>query len=144
MDMEFSKLERMVGIFVIGVSMLLMATLVIIGRGKDWFETYITYTTSFNESYNLQENAAVKLFKADIGKIKHISLERDRVRVKLVDPAKICFANTTGRRGRGGKVPTFIGSEYISIIPGSAQAPLIAEQGEIPSQEKAVHRRYPN
>jgi phospholipid/cholesterol/gamma-HCH transport system substrate-binding protein len=135
MEMEFSRLERLVGMFVIGVSVLLLSTLVIIGRGKDWFETYITYYTTFNESYNLQENAAVKLFKTDIGKVKKITLEKDRVRVKLV------IQEQYASRIRQDAVavvesPTLIGSEYISIIPGSAQSPLIPEQGEIPSKEK--------
>jgi len=135
MDMEFSKLERVVGTFVIGVSMLLIATLVIIGRGKDWFETYITFYTTFKESYNLQENAAVKLFKADIGRVNSITLERDRVRVKLIILEK--YASRI-RQDAVAVVesPTLIGSEYISIIPGSAESPLIPEQGEIPSQEK--------
>jgi phospholipid/cholesterol/gamma-HCH transport system substrate-binding protein len=135
MDMEFSRLERLVGIFIIGVSMLLLSTLVIIGRGKDWFETYITYYATFNESYNLQENAAVKLFKADIGTVKKITLEKDRVRVKLA------IQEQYASRIRQDAVavvesPTLIGSEYISIIPGSSQSPLIPEQGEIPSREK--------
>ena len=135
MDMEFSRLERLVGIFIIGVSMLLLSTLVIIGRGKDWFETYITYYATFNESYNLQENAAVKLFKADIGTVKKITLEKDRVRVKLA------IQEQYASRIRQDAVavvesPTLIGSEYISIIPGSSQSPLIPEQGEIRSREK--------
>jgi phospholipid/cholesterol/gamma-HCH transport system substrate-binding protein len=135
MDMEFSRIERMVGVFVIGVSMLLLATLVVIGRGKDWFETYITYYTTFNESYNLQENAAVKLFKTDIGLVKRIKLEKNRVRVKLI------IQEQYASRIRQDAVavvesPTLIGSEYISIIPGSTQSPLIPEQGEIPSREK--------
>jgi phospholipid/cholesterol/gamma-HCH transport system substrate-binding protein len=135
MDMEFSRIERLVGMFIIGVSMLLLATLVIIGRGKDWFETYITYYTTFNESYNLQENAAVKLFKADIGVVKKITLEKNRVRVKLVIQQR--YASRV-RQDAVAVVesPTLIGSEYISIIPGSAQSPLIPEQGEIPSREK--------
>jgi phospholipid/cholesterol/gamma-HCH transport system substrate-binding protein len=135
MDMEFSRLERVVGTFVIGVSILLIATLVVIGRGKDWFETYITFYTTFNESYNLQESAAVKLFKADIGRVKSITLERDRVRVKLIILEK--YASRI-RQDAVAVVesPTLIGSEYISIIPGSPQSPLIPEQGEIPSKEK--------
>ena len=135
MEMEFSRLERLVGMFVIGVSILLLSTLVIIGRGRDWFETYIPYYTTFNESYNLQENAAVKLFKTDIGKVKKITLEKDRVRVKLVIQAQ--YASRI-RQDAVAMVesPTLIGSEYISIIPGSAQSPLIPEQGEIPSKEK--------
>jgi phospholipid/cholesterol/gamma-HCH transport system substrate-binding protein len=32
--------------------------------------------------------------------------------------------------------PTLIGSEYISIIPGSKDAPLIPQEGEIPSRAK--------
>jgi phospholipid/cholesterol/gamma-HCH transport system substrate-binding protein len=135
MDMTFSRMERVVGIFIIGVSVLLFSTLVFIGRGKDWFETYITYYTTFNESYNLQENAAVKLYKADIGKVKKITLEKDRVRVKLA------IQQQYASRIRQDAVavvesPTLIGSEYISIIPGSAQLALIPEQGEIPSREK--------
>lgn len=135
MEMEFSRLERAVGTFVIGVSMLLIASLVIIGRGKDWFETYITFYTTFKESYNLQENAAVKLFKADIGRVKSITLEKDKVLVKL----KILEKYATRIRQDAIAVvesPTFIGSEYISILPGSPQSPLIPEQGEIPSKEK--------
>lgn len=135
MEMDFSRMEKVVGAFVIGVILLLMATLVIIGRGKDWFEPYITYTTSFNESYNLQENASVKLFRTDIGKVTDIILEKTRVRVKLAILEK--YAS----RIREDAVaivesPTLIGSEYISIIPGSPDAPLIASGGEIASREK--------
>ncbi len=135
MEMEFSRLERLVGAFVIFVSMLLMVTLVVIGRGKDWFETYITYYATFKESYNLQENAAVKLFKTDIGKVKDITLQKDRVRVKLA------IHERYASRIRQDSIavvesPTLIGSEYVSIIPGSPQSPRIPERGEIPSREK--------
>ena len=135
MEMEFTRLEKVVGTFIIGVTLLLMTTLVVIGRGKDWFESYRTYYTTFNETYNLQENASVKLFKADIGKVKQISLENNRVRVKLL------ILDRYASRIRQDAVavvesPTLIGSEYISVIPGSQNAPLIAENGEIPSREK--------
>jgi phospholipid/cholesterol/gamma-HCH transport system substrate-binding protein len=135
MEMQFTKLERVVGIFIIGVTLLLMTTLVIIGRGKDWFEKYTPFYTTFNETYNLQENAAVKLFKADIGKVKSITLEKNRVRVKLL------ILDQYSSRIRQDALavvesPTLIGSEYISIIPGSQDAPLIETNGEIPSREK--------
>lgn len=135
MEMEFSRLERIVGTFIIGVSMLLMTTLIIIGRGKDWFETYNIYYTTFSESYNLQENAAVKLFKADIGKVKKIVVEKDRVRVKLAILEK--YASRI-RQDTLATVesPTFIGSEYISIIPGTTESPMIPDQGNVPSREK--------
>ncbi len=135
MEVDYNKKEKIVGTFVIGIVILLFAMLIIIGRGKDWFKTYITYYTTFDESYNLSENAAVKLYKADIGKVKKITLTEDKVRVELV------ILEDYSSRIRSDSVaivdsPTFIGSEYISIIPGSADAPLIEKGGEIPSREK--------
>jgi len=135
MEVDYNKKEKIVGTFVIGIVILLFAMLIIIGRGKDWFKTYITYYTTFDESYNLSKNAAVKLYKADIGKVKKITLAEDKVRVELV------ILEDYLSRIRSDSVaivdsPTFIGSEYISIIPGSADAPLIEKGGEIPSREK--------
>lgn len=135
MEVDYNKKEKIVGTFVIGIVVLMLAMLIIIGRGKDWFKTYVTYYTTFDESYNLKENAAVKLYRADIGKVKKIILAEDKVRVKLV------ILEDYSSRIRSDSVaivdsPTFIGSEYISIIPGSADTPLIEEGGEIPSRGK--------
>ena len=135
MEIDYNKKEKIVGTFVIGIIVLMLAMLIIIGRGKDWFKTYITYYTTFEESYNLKENAAVKLYKADIGKVKKITLAEDKVKVKLL------ILEDYSSRIRSDSVaivesPTFIGSEYIAIIPGSTDAPLIQESGEIPSKEK--------
>ena len=135
MEVDYNKKEKIVGTFVIGIVVIMLAMLIIIGRGKDWFKTYITYYTTFDESYNLREDAAVKLYKADIGKVKKITLAEDKVKVELV------ILEDYSSRIRSDSVaivdsPTFIGSEYISIIPGSADAPLIKEGGKIPSREK--------
>ncbi|MCK4466739.1 MAG: MCE family protein [Desulfobacterales bacterium] len=135
MNLDFSKKEKTVGTFIICIIVILLTTVVIIGRGKDWFKTYITYYTSFDESYNLTEDAAVKLFKANIGKVKKIILVENRVKVKLA------ILEEYSSRIRSDSVaivesPTFIGSEYISIKPGSADSPLIPEGGEINSTAK--------
>ena len=135
MDLDFSKKEKIVGTFIIFIVVILLTTVVIIGRGKDWFKTYITYYTTFDESYNLKEDAAVKLFKADIGKVKKIILVENRVKVNLA------ILEEYSSRIRSDSVasvesPTFIGSEYISIKPGSADSPLIPKGGEINSTSK--------
>ena len=135
MDTTFSNMEKMVGAFVIGVAALLIATVIMIGRGKDWFEKYVTYYTNFNESYNLQENAEVKLFKANIGKVVDITLENNRVRVSLAILEKYA-ARIRQDAVAIVESPTLIGSEYISIIPGSSDAPLVVAGGEVPSREK--------
>ncbi len=135
MELNFSKTEKLVGAFVTGVIIMVLATVVVIGRGKDWFEDRVTFYTTFNESYNLQSNAAVKLFKADIGKVSKISLLENKVRVKLE------ILDKYASRIRYDSVaivdsPTFIGSEHISILPGKPDSPRIPEGGEITSREK--------
>lgn len=135
MESSYTSAEKSVGLFVVGITVLLVATVVILGRGKDWFAEEVTFYTSFKESYNLQVNAAVKLFKADIGKVKRISLGEDNVNVQMAILAR--YAS----RIRHDSVavvdsPTLIGSEYISIVPGAPDAPKIPVGGMIPSMEK--------
>lgn len=135
MELVFSKKEKIVGAFIIGILILLLTTVILIGRGKDWFKRYFTYYTTFNETYNLQENAAVKLYNAEIGKVKKITLAGDKVKVKLVILEQYASRIKTDTIAVV-KSPTFIGSEYVAIIPGTSGAPLIPEGGEIPSMEK--------
>lgn len=135
MEMKFTRRERIVGLFMVGVALLLLATVFLVGRGKDWFKTYVTYYTVFNESYNLNVNAAVKLSKADIGKVKSISLVEDKVKVELAilkDYASRLRADSVATV----ESPTFIGSEYVSIKPGSAKADLLQPGSEIRSTAK--------
>ncbi|MFB3924894.1 MAG: MlaD family protein [Syntrophales bacterium] len=135
MELNFSKREKIVGLFMIGIALLLLATVFAIGRGKDWFKSYVHYYTVFDESYNLNVNAAVKLSKADIGKVKKISLYGDRVKVEIA-VLKDYSSRIRADSQAAVESPTLIGSEYVSIKPGSPKAPAIAPGGEIPSRAK--------
>lgn len=135
METRYTRAEKSVGVFVVAIAILLLTTVVMLGRGKDWFAEEVTFYTTFKESYNLQVNAAVKLFKADIGKVERISLGEDNVEVQLAILAR--YASRI-RKGSVASVdsPTLIGSEYISIVPGPPNAAKIAPGGAIPSVEK--------
>ena len=134
MEITYSRKEKIVGIFVISIALLLLSAIIVIGRGKNWFENYNTYYTTFNESYNLKVGADVKLFKTNIGKVKDLTVE-DKVRVKLVILEKYKSRIRTNTLATV-ESPTLIGSEYISIIPGSADAPLLPQEGDISSKAK--------
>ena len=134
MEITYSSKEKIVGIFVISIALLLLSAIIVIGRGKNWFENYNTYYTTFNESYNLKVGADVKLFKTNIGKVKDLTVE-DKVRVKLVILEKYKSRIRTNTLATV-ESPTLIGSEYISIIPGSADAPLLPQEGDISSKAK--------
>ncbi|MBW1743950.1 MAG: MCE family protein [Deltaproteobacteria bacterium] len=135
MQISFDVKEKIVGAFLVGVVILLLTIVVMIGRGKDWFRSYVTYYTVFDQAYNLNENARVTLFKADIGKVRNVKLEGNKVRVELG------ILQHYAQRIRMDSVatvesPTLIGSEYVSITPGSPDAPAIPKDGTIPSKEK--------
>jgi phospholipid/cholesterol/gamma-HCH transport system substrate-binding protein len=135
MDIAFSRIEKLVGLFVVGITILLVFTIVMVGRGKDWFADYVTYHTVFDESYNLQTNAAVKLYKADIGRVREITVMEDKVRIKLAILAKYRSRIRTDTVAVV-ESPTLIGSEYISIVPGSNTTQLLEKNAEIPSRAR--------
>jgi phospholipid/cholesterol/gamma-HCH transport system substrate-binding protein len=135
MQISFDAKEKIVGAFLVIVVVFLLTIVVMVGRGKDWFRAYVTYYTVFSEAYNLHKDARVKLFKADIGKVRSVRLEGDKVRVELgilQDYAPRIRTDSVATV----ESPTLIGSEYVSIKPGSAQAPPIPKRGVIPSKEK--------
>nr|HID58564.1 MCE family protein [Desulfobacterales bacterium] len=135
MKLDFSKKERLVGAFMAGVIILLFVTTVMIGKGKDWFKSYVRYYTIFDESYNLSQNAVVKLYKTDIGKVTKITLVGDKVKVEMAILEEYASRIRTDSVATV-ESPTFIGSEYVSIKPGSKEAPPIPEGGLIPSRAR--------
>ncbi len=135
MRISFDTREKIVGAFMVIMMILLLSIVVMIGRGKDWFKAYITYYTVFDEAYNLSEDAQVKLYKADIGKVESVKLEGDKVKVELAilkDYAPRIKTDSVATV----ESPTLIGSEYVSIKPGSPEALPLAEKATIPSQAK--------
>ncbi len=134
MILSFNTKEKIVGTFIITVFILLLSMVVIIGRGKDWFRKNIIFHASFSESYNLDINASVKLFNADIGKVKKITLDGDRVKVTLA------IFEEYAQRIKSDSVATvdgisYIGKKYISIKPGSENANTLKIGGNIKTVE---------
>ncbi len=135
MKISFDAKEKIVGTFMVIMVILLLTVVVMIGRGKDWFKTYVTYYTVFDEAYNLSQDARVKLFKADIGKVQSVRLVGNKVKVELA------ILQDYAPRIRMDSVatvesPTFIGSEYVSIKPGTPEAAPIPRNGTVPSKAK--------
>lgn len=134
MILYFNTKEKIVGTFIISVFILLLSMVVLIGRGKDWFRKNIDYRATFSESYNLDTSASVKLLNADIGKVKKIVLEGNRVEVTLA------IFEEYAPRIRTDSVATvdgisYIGKKYISIKPGSQAAEELEPGGVIKTLE---------
>jgi len=135
MELKFSRMDRVVGIFIIVVLALTVGSVVLIGRGKDWFRPTVTYYAEFKENYNLAPGSPVKLYKADIGKVRSVVLVGDAVRVRLSIFEEY---NTRFREDTVVTVesPTLIGSEYVAVRPGKPESRLIEPGGTVKSEEK--------
>ena len=76
MELNYTKREKLAGLFVLITAILFLMAIVMVGRGKGWFKRHTTYYTTFNESYNLKEGADVKLLETKIGRVQEISLKK--------------------------------------------------------------------
>jgi len=135
MDLDFSSKEKIVGAFTIGIIILVLATVILIGRGKDWFRASVVFYATFSESYNLKKNAAVKMYSTDIGLVKDISLAGEKVKLTLKiykDFAPRIKSNAIASV----ESPTLIGDEFVSIKPGSHDFPLLPPDSEIQTMAK--------
>ena len=135
MDLEFKRKEKVVGFFLLTICLLVFIAFTFLGRAKGWFKDYVEYYTILNETYNLQNGAPVKLYNAQIGKIKKIELVEDKVRVTL-----LIVEDYANRIRTSSYVtvqsPTFIGSEYLALITNDKTSPMILERDQIPAVEK--------
>ena len=142
MKLEYSTMEKVVGGFILLTLLICLFTVAVVGRGKNWFRKHVTYYTTFKEGYNLSSGSRVKLFGTDVGQVTEVVLTEDnKVRVRL----RILAGYASRVRGDSTAIvesPTFIGSEYIAITPGSKTAASIPPEGEIPSKERKTLSEY--
>ncbi len=142
MMLKFGAKDQLVGIFIVITLFILTGAIVFIAQGKDWFKKHEQYHTFFKEGYNLSPGSRVTLYHTKIGKVMKVGLTEDnRVRVDLKILAK--YASKI-REDTIATVesPTFIGSEYIAILPGTTQSPLLPQGAEIISTEKKAISDY--
>ena len=135
MDTRFARREKAVGTFLIIIALTVLITLLIIGRGKDWFETYANYYTIFNDSYNLKEGSPVKM-NTEIGKVKAITPFEDKVKVEMTVLQDYAHRIRTDSIAVVQTTAIVYGTDFVSIKQGSDDSEVLAEGGMIASIEK--------
>ncbi len=135
MEIKYNKREKIVGFFIISLISLLLICIVLLSRGQNWFKESVVYYTMFDESYNLKKDSAVKMFKADIGKIENIVIVEDKVKIKLAIYKEFSSRIRVDAEAAVAS-PTFIGGEYVAIVPGQKTSPVLDEGKTIRSIQK--------
>ncbi|MCL4502195.1 MAG: MlaD family protein, partial [Deltaproteobacteria bacterium] len=137
MEEGFTRKEKLVGLFLLVMIILIKITLLVIAQGKGWFQSQTTYYIYFKQGYNLRQGSLVKMFNTEIGKVTNIEFKRkeDENQVEITirvlkEKAKLIRTDSVAEV----IAPTLIGSEYIEISPGSSGYPQVRAAGTIASQ----------
>ncbi len=136
MSVPYTRREKMAGLFLLAGLGLIFFSAVLVGGGRDWFRSYYAYYAVYNDGYGLSPGVKVKFLRTDVGLVTRLELtENNKVKVHLSILAE--FAD----RIRGDSVaavasPTFIGSEYVDILPGTVKSLPIPRGGQIPAIER--------
>jgi len=142
MSLPYTRREKIAGLFFLfGLGLIFMGA-VIVGGGRDWFRTYNTYYALFNDGYGLSPGVKVKFLRTDVGLVTRLELtDNNKVKVHM------SILNEYADRIKSDSVaavasPTFIGSEYVDIIPGSVRTAAIPKGGQIPAVERKSLEDY--
>lgn len=142
MSLPYTRREKLAGLFcLVGLGLIFLGA-VIVGGGRDWFRSYYTFYALYNDGYGLSPGVKVKLRRTDIGLVTRMELtENNKVKVHLAILAEYADRIKTDSVATIGS-PTFIGSEYVDILPGSAKTTPIPRGGQIPAQERKSLEDY--
>lgn len=141
----YTRAEKLGGFFLL-LSLLSAAVMIlVIGQGRGWFARHHVYLVRLPQSYNLQPGAAVRMFNTDIGKVTNLRIARLREENQVVVTLLVKAEYSDLIRLDSVAVvesPTILGSEYLSISPGTYGYPPIEPYGTIPSRAKKTLADY--
>ena len=142
MSIPYTRHEKLAGLFLLAALVLIFLGAVIVGGGRDWFRSYNTYYALYNDGYGLSPGVKVKFLRTDVGLVTRLELtENNKVKVHM------SILSEYAARIKSDSIatvasPTFIGSEYIDIIPGSQFTSPVPKGGQIPAMERKSLEDY--
>jgi len=142
MNAPYTPREKLAGLFLLAGLAAGFVITVVVGGGYDWFRRYNRYYAIFNNGYGLEPGVKVKFLRTDIGLVTRLELT-DNNKVKVHLSIRSDFADRLKTDSVANiNSPTFIGSEFIDILPGSPRTAMIPEGGQIPAVERKSLSEY--
>ncbi|MDR1487776.1 MAG: MlaD family protein [Deltaproteobacteria bacterium] len=133
MNLPYSAAEKLAGLMLLLSFGFIVTAMVILGLGKDLFQSYTNYFALYHEGYGILPGVKVKFLRTDIGVVKRLEITETN-NVKIYFSVRSEFASRIrGDSQANINSPTLIGSEYIEIVPGSPESLPIPEGGQVPA-----------
>jgi phospholipid/cholesterol/gamma-HCH transport system substrate-binding protein len=124
MAARFKNLEKIVGVFLTVVILVIIAVIVIIGREQRWFEKQKIYSTKFFRGEGLSPGMSVGIKGIQIGEVKTVYLNEDN----WIEVTFSVYEEYADRIRKDSVVrinAPLIGSKMLEIIPGGKDMPVL-------------------
>jgi phospholipid/cholesterol/gamma-HCH transport system substrate-binding protein len=134
MSFKFKHLEKIVGVFLTVVLLIVIAVIVFIGREQRWFEKYYEFTTTFKTGENISPGTQVRIKGIQTGEVKSVFLTEDN----LIEVTFSIYQEYVGRIRKDSIVKRrapLIGTKFLEIIPGGKNMPILASGSYVWSED---------
>ena len=135
MPFKFKHLEKIVGVFLTLVILIIVAVIVLIGREQRWFEKHYEFTTKFLRGEGLSPGMQVAIKGIQIGEVKSVFLNEDN----WIEVTFSVYEEYSERIRKDSvaklKSPPLLGSKVLEIIPGDMHLPVLANGSYIWSSD---------
>jgi phospholipid/cholesterol/gamma-HCH transport system substrate-binding protein len=133
MRLPYSTAEKIAGMILFCCFTFLLTVMILVGVGRDWFQSYNDYFVLYHEGYGILPGVKVKFLQIDIGRVKSLEITKtNNVVMKLIIQSEFS-PRIKGDSLANIKSPTLIGKEYIEITPGSSNSLPVPGGGQIPA-----------
>ena len=125
MSFKFRNLEKIVGLFLTLVILIIVTVIIFIGREQRWFEKQFEYTTKFLRGEGISPGLQVTVKGIQIGEVKTVYLNEDN----WIEVTFSVYEEYNERIRKDSVVKLrapLIGSKVLELIPGDKDMPILA------------------
>jgi phospholipid/cholesterol/gamma-HCH transport system substrate-binding protein len=135
MKIKFNKFERVAGLFVIIAIIGSFAIAISVAIQKGWFAHKVQFSTVFESANGVHSGTVVQIAGLHAGSVEDVELQAEK-KIKVTFTVLEKFAGHIRRDSKAQLVrPFIIGERVLEITVGNKEAPLLAENGLLPSHE---------
>ena len=126
MPFKYKHVEKIVGVFLTLVLLIIVAVIILIGREQRWFEKHYEYTTKFLRGEGISPGMLVAIKGIQIGEVKSVFLNEEN----WIEVTFVVYEEYSERIRKDSvvklKAPPLLGSKVLEIIPGEKDMPVLA------------------
>jgi phospholipid/cholesterol/gamma-HCH transport system substrate-binding protein len=134
MAFRIKHADKIVGVFLTFVIMVIVVIIIFIGRERRWFEEQFTFTTKFRRGEGLSAGMQATIKGIQVGEVKRVYLNEDN----WIEVTFTVYKEYTPRIRKDSVVDLkspLIGGKSLEIIPGAKDMPALAKGSYIWSRD---------